>query len=307
MVKVFCLTPGPFAQAIWTFSTQGGDGQDCASYPAGWYSGVCSPSGDHVDRIIANGLILPTEVGDAGLADGGYFVEFDRAITNYGGLTSYTRDVSILGPLLGGGETTFRLYVQNGCTDGGYMVNASLHLLPGKAPALTFSQTAPGISFVRVSDQPDGGGGSQSAQVNLAQPLPGAQLLVFATGHNDQGLSCEEFCPGDQVAFTFDGADAGVLTPELGKGNPACVAGCDGCGSECSASSCTGTSFCSAASGCCEASSVNREGWCPGLPAPLYLLPLGDLAAGPHRLLFASPGAVTPGGYWELSANLVGQ
>jgi hypothetical protein len=294
-----CLPAGPFATATLRFEAVGGGGADCAQR----YNSACSASGDHVDRVVSNGLVFPPELGDAGLADGGFYLELDRAVTTYGGVTSYDRDLSEAAPLLGGGKTTFRLTLQNGCSQGGWAVSASLHLVPGPWPAGAFSEAAPGISYTRVGDDADAGEGWLQTEVQLAAPLHGAQLLVFATGHNSAGQACEEFCPGDAVAFALDGVDAGVFAPTMGARDPSCVAGCDGCVG--CPGGCASGFFCSAASGCCEASGVAREGWCPGEPSPPVLLPLGDLSAGAHTLTFTSPGAVTTGGYWLVSANLV--
>jgi hypothetical protein len=273
-VTVSMPNAGPFSKVEWNFQAQGGTLAQCTDR----YNCCCSSTGDYVDRVISNGLVLPG-------ADGGTEIEFDRAITNYGGLTSYSRDITALAPLLGA-NPTFRIAVQNGCTNGGYQVQASLHLEPGTPPAPSFSQAVQGISFVRILDDADAGFGSDSVQVSLSSPINSAQLYVFATGHNSQGLSCEEFCPGNPINFAVDGADAGTLTPQMGANDPSCVAGCDGCGH-------------------CGASSVNREGWCPGKPSRPYLLPIGSLPAGPHQISFTSPGAVTAGGYWLVSASIV--
>ncbi len=312
-----CLPPGPFAQAFLRYQAVGGSGADCA-IPAGWYSGICSPSGDHVDRVISNGIVLPPEQGDAGMADGGFYLELNRGVTTYGGTTAYEQDISFAAPLLSG-ETTFRLLLENGCTKGGWEVSASVRLVPGPSSSSAFSRAAPAFTLQRIADDPSAQGSGAQAWVDLPAAFPSARLLVFATGHNNQGTGCEEFCPGHAISFAVDGADAGTVKPSLGQGDPSCVGCCDGCGGPggCAANAgwcgqeqqrgaCGGaTMSCDAASGCCGASGVGREGWCPGKPAPAYLFPVGDLEAGRHAVHFVAPGSATAGGYWLISAAVV--
>ncbi len=310
-----CLPPGPFAKAVLTYQAVGGSGADCADH-ASWYPAsdpICSATGDHVDRVLSNGLVFPPEVADGGMADGGFYLELNRAVTNYGGTTAFQADLSFAAPLLGG-TTTFRSYLQTGCSKGGFSVTESLHLVPGAPPATAFALAAGGLQFQRIADDPQAGSSGANVELELPMAFPAAQLLVFATGHNGQGQACEEFCPGKTVVFTVDGADAGTLEPRMGAGDPTCVACCDGCGGAqgCAVQGCApggcgqGVPMtCTAASGCCGAAAIEREGWCPGKASPPYLLPVGDLAPGRHALHFTAPGAATQGGYWLISAALV--
>ncbi len=272
-----CLPPGPFRQVTWTFTAQGGALAQCTQRDS---TGVCNSTGDYVDRIIENGLVLGSGADAPEL-------ELDRAVTAYGGTTNYTRDLTQFERLLGG-QDTFRLSVQTGCKQGGYSATAVLHLVKGLPTDSgrhwgTAMQVFPAQ---RVADDASAGFGSASAKIHLAEALSGATLLVFATGHNNKGQACEEFCAGAQIELTVDGTSLGTVAPVQGGNDPHCVAGCDGCGH-------------------CQASSVAREGWCPGEASTQLGFFVGALSAGDHTFTFKSLNAVTQGGYWVVSAALV--
>jgi hypothetical protein len=263
-----CLPARPFASVEWRFHTEGGKVADCPLHT------ICGKTGDHVDRIISSRLV--TAAGEE--------IELDRGITSYGGVTDYARDLTAFSPMLHG-EVTFSVAVETGCARG-YQASATLHLVPGDPPAGGLSRARIAIPYGRAAAGASASTPAIDDPITLTEPLAGASLMIFATGHNSAGKSCEEFCPGRSIVASVDGVTVGTARPEMGGADPSCVAGCDGCGN-------------------CQASSVSREGWCPGKPSPPIVFPVGDLAAGPHTISFAAPESDTEGGYWQISAALV--